>query len=274
MSRKRKRGKLVAIGGLTAVTALLTGFTGARADELADLRANQQLLQQRIDQLAQAQAQAAGPATGGVTGAGTAYGTNAVPGTGMVGGSFPRSFLIPGTDTSIRVGGFADLTIDYYLQNGTAQRHAEHDRREHRQSEHDATKRGIKDGPGLPDRRQSGADTNRHFTRVTGSSSRARVNRVSMSKPARQRLTARRGPLSNSTLPAPMPSAAAAMSARHRCRTAWSLDCAMPMAPWAGSSPVRQIRTLKTPTPTPRVSTLAVPPVKPASSASRRCAIP
>ena len=118
MSRKRKRGKLAAIGGLTAVTALLTGFSAARADELADLRANQQLLQQRIDQLAQAQAQAAGPATGGVTGAGTAYGTNAVPGTGMVGGSFPRSFLIPGTDTSIRVGGFADLTIDYYLQNG------------------------------------------------------------------------------------------------------------------------------------------------------------
>jgi hypothetical protein len=114
MSRKRKRGKLVAIGGLTAVAALLTGFTGARADELADLRANQQLLQQRIDQLAQAQAQAAGPTPS----ASPAYGTTAVPGTGMVGGNFPRSFLIPGTDTSIRVGGFADLTIDYYLQNG------------------------------------------------------------------------------------------------------------------------------------------------------------
>jgi hypothetical protein len=114
MSRKRKRGNLAAIGGLTAVTALLTGFTAARADELADLRANQQLLQQRIDQLAQAQAQATGP-TPSVS---PAYGTTAVPGTGMVGGNFPRSFLIPGTDTSIRVGGFADLTIDYWLQNG------------------------------------------------------------------------------------------------------------------------------------------------------------
>ena len=117
MTRSRSFGSLAAIGGLTAAIAVVTSFADARADEMADLRANQLLLQQRIDQLAQAQAQAGGPATGGVTG-GNAYGTNAVPGAGMVGGSFPRSFLIPGTDTSIRVGGFADLTIDYYLQNG------------------------------------------------------------------------------------------------------------------------------------------------------------
>jgi hypothetical protein len=31
------------------------------------------------------------------------------------GGSFPRSFLIPGTDTSIRLGGFIDLTSLYFL---------------------------------------------------------------------------------------------------------------------------------------------------------------
>ena len=36
----------------------------------------------------------------------------------MAGGSFPRSFLIPGTDTSIRVGGFVDETLDYWFQNG------------------------------------------------------------------------------------------------------------------------------------------------------------
>ena len=36
----------------------------------------------------------------------------------MIGGSFPRSFLIPGTDTSIRIGGTADLTADYFVQNG------------------------------------------------------------------------------------------------------------------------------------------------------------
>jgi hypothetical protein len=118
MTRSRSFGSLAAIGGLTAAIAVVASFADARADEMADLRANQLLLQQRIDQLAQAQAQAGGPATGGVTGAGNSYGTNAVPGAGMVGGSFPRSFLIPGTDTSIRVGGFADETIDYYLQGG------------------------------------------------------------------------------------------------------------------------------------------------------------
>src|SRR5215831_20033634 len=103
-----------AAGGLTAVIALLTGFPAASADELADLRANQELLQRRIDQLAQAQI----PATGGVPGAGTSAGTGAqaAPGAASVGGSFPRSFLIPGTDTSIRLGGFVDLTGLYFLQ--------------------------------------------------------------------------------------------------------------------------------------------------------------
>ena len=63
MIRKRNIGSLAAIGGMTAAVALLTGFPAARADEMADLRANQQLLQQRIDQLAQAQQQAQLPAT-------------------------------------------------------------------------------------------------------------------------------------------------------------------------------------------------------------------
>jgi hypothetical protein len=38
----------------------------------------------------------------------------------MIGGSFPRSFLFPGSDTSIRVGGFTDLTMDYWLTGGPA----------------------------------------------------------------------------------------------------------------------------------------------------------
>src|SRR5215831_10483770 len=104
-----------AIGSLaaTAVVALLTGLPAASADELADLRANQELLQRRIDQLAQA----AIPATGGVPGAGQPAGTGAqaAPGTPSLGGSFPRSFLIPGTDTSIRLGGFVDMTGLYFL---------------------------------------------------------------------------------------------------------------------------------------------------------------
>ena len=122
MIRKRRLGHSAAVGGFAAVVGLLAGLCGARADELADLRANQQLLQQRIDQLAQAQQQAQLPATfaePSTTGP-TAYGTAAVPGQGMVGGSFPRSFLIPGTDTSIRVGGFVDETLDYWIQGGPA----------------------------------------------------------------------------------------------------------------------------------------------------------
>ncbi len=114
MTRKRILAKVAAIGGLIATAALLMGLSAASADELADLRANQELLQRRLDQLSQAPAAPAG--TGyGIPGA---YGTQPTPGVPMAGGSFPRSFLIPGTDTSIRVGGFVDETIDYWLQNG------------------------------------------------------------------------------------------------------------------------------------------------------------
>ena len=55
MTKTRTIGTLAAIGGLTATIALLTGLPVATADELADLRANQELLQRRIDQLAQGQ---------------------------------------------------------------------------------------------------------------------------------------------------------------------------------------------------------------------------
>ena len=119
MTRKRNLGNLAAIGGAAAGIALLVSFSAARADELADLRANQQLLQQRIDQLAQAQAQAL-PQSKAYPGPGSAYGTRAIPGQPLAGGSFPRSFLVPGTDTSIRVGGFVDLTVLDFLQGGGA----------------------------------------------------------------------------------------------------------------------------------------------------------
>jgi hypothetical protein len=99
---------------LTAAIALLTGLPAAKADELADLRANQELLQRRIDQLAQATKQYPGAAGPSVMGAEPA------PGAALIGGSFPRSFLIPGTDTSIRVGGFVDLTGLYYLQGANS----------------------------------------------------------------------------------------------------------------------------------------------------------
>ena len=117
MTRAQGFGSLAAIGGLTALIALQTGIPTANADELADLRANQQLLQQRIDQLAQAQAQGI-PEQKQSPGFPGAMGSPATPGVAMAGGSFPRSFLIPGTDTSIRVGGFVDITVLDFLQGG------------------------------------------------------------------------------------------------------------------------------------------------------------
>jgi len=100
-----------AIGGLTAAIALLTGLPTVKADELADLRANQELLQRRIEQLAQGL-----PETKAFPGRPGALGAQPIPGQAIIGGSFPRSFLIPGTDTSIRVGGFVDISGLYYLQ--------------------------------------------------------------------------------------------------------------------------------------------------------------
>src|SRR5215469_6884150 len=110
MTRTDRTGGLAALAGLTATIALLTGLPAAIADELADLRANQDLLQRRIEQLAQATKQFPGAAGGAV------MGTQPAPGAALVGGSFPRSFLIPGTDTSIRIGGFVDITGLYFLQ--------------------------------------------------------------------------------------------------------------------------------------------------------------
>src|SRR3984893_7862078 len=107
MIRKRNIGRAVAIAGAAATVALLTGLPAANADELADLRANQELLQRRIEQLAQA--------AQGRPGVPGAYGAEAMPGEMAIQGSFPRSFLIPGTDTSIRVGGFIDETLDYFF---------------------------------------------------------------------------------------------------------------------------------------------------------------
>ena len=115
MTRTHTTGTLAAIGGLTATIALLTGLPAAKADELTDLRANQELLQRRIDQLAQG----AIPPSRVSPGIAPAMGTEPIPGQPIIGGSFPRSFLIPGTDTSIRVGGFIDLTGLYYFQGGS-----------------------------------------------------------------------------------------------------------------------------------------------------------
>ena len=102
MAKSKRNGAVAAAGGLTAIGALLTGMPVVHADELADLRANQELLQRRIEQLAQV------PDSG----------SPAAPGAAVTGGSFPRSFVIPGTDTSLRIGGEVRLSVDYLLSGG------------------------------------------------------------------------------------------------------------------------------------------------------------
>jgi hypothetical protein len=102
MPRRWGAGIVPAMGWCLPVFALATGLSVARADELADLRANQELLQKRVDQLAQA-GPAAFPPSGG-------------PGGPVTAGSFPRSFVIPGTEVSLRVGGQGVGSMIWYMK--------------------------------------------------------------------------------------------------------------------------------------------------------------
>jgi hypothetical protein len=104
MAGERNIAGVTAIGSLTAVVVLLTSLPVVKADELTDLRNNQLLLQQRLDQVPKAQAPAVPP---------DAPGTTPLLDQPRAGGSFPRSFLIPGTETSVRVGGSVDQNFDY-----------------------------------------------------------------------------------------------------------------------------------------------------------------
>src|SRR5580700_1358808 len=100
----KARGLAAIVLGLSAAAFMMvSGLASARADELSDLRVNQQALQDRLDQLAQQPGQSPFPA-------------NAPPGTPVVNGSFPRSFLIPGTDTSLRIGGFVQGQVVYFIR--------------------------------------------------------------------------------------------------------------------------------------------------------------
>jgi hypothetical protein len=110
MMKARKIGTIAALGGSTAALAMLTGLAGARAD---DLQVNQTLLNTRIDQLA---------AVGQQPGAGAVFSIDQNPSTGaaVTAGSFPRSILIPGTDTSIKIYGQITEVLDYYMSGGTA----------------------------------------------------------------------------------------------------------------------------------------------------------
>ena len=100
MSGKRNAGLMPVLGWSLPVFVLATGLsTTAWADELSDLRANQELLQRRVDQLAQA-----GPSVG------------PGPGGPVMAGGFPRSFVIPGTEVSLRIGGQGVGSVVWYLK--------------------------------------------------------------------------------------------------------------------------------------------------------------
>ena len=108
MMTGRKIGTIAALSGSAAALAMLTGMSGARAD---DLQINQQMLDSRVDQLA---------AVGQQPGAGAQFSVDQNPAAGaaVTAGSFPRSILIPGTDTSIKIYGEIDEVIDYYMTGG------------------------------------------------------------------------------------------------------------------------------------------------------------
>jgi hypothetical protein len=88
------------ICGSIAAPVLFASACGAHADELSDLRANSELLQQRIDDINRVQA--GSDNASGLSAGGLSHGPAAA---GAIGGDFPRSFLIPGTDTSVSIGG-------------------------------------------------------------------------------------------------------------------------------------------------------------------------
>jgi hypothetical protein len=111
MSTTRKIGTIAALGGSTAALAMLAGLAGARAD---DLQYNQQLLNSRIDQLA-AVGQFAGPSING-----SIDPNPAAAGTPVTAGSFPRSILIPGTDTSIKIYGEMREITTYFLSGSAS----------------------------------------------------------------------------------------------------------------------------------------------------------
>ncbi len=87
---------MAVLAGASAMLIVGVAVTIARADELSEMRANDVLLQQKLDQARAFNGDASPPAEDGQ---------------GSLQGSFPRSFRIPGTETSVRVGGSVTATV-------------------------------------------------------------------------------------------------------------------------------------------------------------------
>jgi hypothetical protein len=95
--------------GLLILIAAGADSSVARADRDQDLRADEALLQARLDGLAQL------PSSGDVYGVGP---DNPAAMAQVTGGSFPRSILIPGTETSLRVSGQIAEIAAYWFSGG------------------------------------------------------------------------------------------------------------------------------------------------------------
>jgi len=108
MSTARKTSFTASLSAGAAALAMLSGLPAAHA---GDLQANQQLLDQRIDQLA-AVTNNVGPTRP------FSDDMNKNAGQPVTAGSFPRSILIPGTDTSIKIYGQMTLIMDYFMSGG------------------------------------------------------------------------------------------------------------------------------------------------------------
>jgi hypothetical protein len=100
-------GTIAVLTGSTLALAMIVRPVATRADEL---QVNQQSLNNRIDQLAAGQF--VGPSVPG------SLDTNPVAEAQVTAGSYPRSILIPGTDTSIKVYGIIRETTDYWMSGG------------------------------------------------------------------------------------------------------------------------------------------------------------
>ena len=114
MPTTRVRLFTAALLGTASLFATLPAFAAEDAGDVAALKAQIEALSKRINELETKQkAAAAKPAEAPVkTAAAAATPTNpANPGEGkpVVGGSMPGSFKLPGTETSVKFGGYAKL---------------------------------------------------------------------------------------------------------------------------------------------------------------------
>jgi hypothetical protein len=100
MKKVSKFNAGLALGSLTAVIALFAGAPAASAQTAPGSDSNSQVAQAAPNSSLQVAQAAPGSDSSAAAG-------QAAPG----GGSFPGSFLVPGTNTSIKIGGFAKVAV-------------------------------------------------------------------------------------------------------------------------------------------------------------------